>query len=184
MASSFSDYQAYVNAAFKALEPGGYFEMQDFSLPYRSDDGTLKSDMPVCKLGALFVEASNKLGRSIDKAPEYKAMMEEAGFEDVTERRFKWPLNSWPQDPYYKELGQWTLANIDGGLEGLCLAVFKRGLEWTVEETMLFCAEARKGLRDRSIHAYTPIYVVYGRKPIAGTAASAPAQTAPAAGPA
>jgi len=133
--------------------------MHDFSLPYRSDDGTLKPDMPLHKWSALFVEASAKLGRRMDKVPEYKSMMEEAGFEDVTEHQLKWPINPWPRDPHYKELGQRTLANLDGGLEGLAMALFSRGLGWSADETMLFCSEVRKQARDTSIHAYCLAYV-------------------------
>jgi len=131
--------------------------MQDFSLPYRSDDGTLKEDMAIYQLGNYFVDASKALGRRINAAPEYKSMMEAAGFEDVVEKQFKWPINSWPKDKYYKELGQWTFANLDSGIEGLTLALFTRGLGWTVEKTTVFCAELRKQFRDTSIHAYCPM---------------------------
>lgn len=62
MAGSFSDYEAYIEKAYKyvrpivisrpvvylssasALEPGGYFELQDFSGPFDCDDGTLTED--------------------------------------------------------------------------------------------------------------------------------------------
>jgi len=183
MAGSFGDYQEYIDKIFNALEPGGYLEMQDFDLPYRSDDNTLTPDMALLKMPLFFIEASEKLGRCIDVTPKYKAMMEKAGFEDVKQQMFKWPLNGWPRDPFYKELGQWTLANIDTGLEGLCLALYTRGLKWTAEETLLFCSEVRKQLRDQKIHGYVPVYVTYGRKPVAGTAASTTAQTAGTAAP-
>src|SRR5699024_11578697 len=37
-------------------------------------------------------------------APKYKDYFERAGFVDVMERRFKWPLNEWPKDSYFKEI--------------------------------------------------------------------------------
>jgi hypothetical protein len=32
-----------------------------------------------------------------------------AGFEDVVEIQYKWPLNKWPRDKKYKELGELKL---------------------------------------------------------------------------
>ncbi|KAM5345069.1 hypothetical protein ACJ41O_010931 [Fusarium nematophilum] len=165
MAGSFQDYQAYIKKAYNALEPGGWLEMQDIVLPYRSDDKTLDPNSALAKLGNYFCSTSQMLGRPIDVPLQYKTMMEEAGFEGVLERHYKWPLNSWPRDPHYKELGVWTFANLDNGLEGLTLALFTRALKWTKEETMVFCAEVRRNLRDLRVHAYLPVIVVYGRKP-------------------
>jgi hypothetical protein len=33
-------------------------------------------------------------------------MLEKAGFVDVVEKRFKWPMNGWSQDPTLKHLGE------------------------------------------------------------------------------
>jgi len=142
---------------FRALEPGGWFEMQDIVLPYKSDDGTLHADLELAKLGHYFCQASKILGRSVEAPRHYKSMMQKAGFINLVERHFKWPLNAWAKDPYYKEIGAWSFANLDGGLEGLTLALFTRGMKWTKEETMAFCAEVRKHLRDPKIHAYLPV---------------------------
>ncbi|KAH6887113.1 methyltransferase domain-containing protein [Thelonectria olida] len=165
MAGSFQDYQAYITKAYNALEPGGWFEMQDIVLPYASDDGTLNPELELTRLGHLFCETSSIMGRPIDVPLKYKQMMEQAGFEGIVERHFKWPLSSWPKDAYYKEIGAWTFANLDSGLEGLTLAHFTRALKWTKEETMLFCSRVRAQLKDPRIHAHLPVVVVYGRKP-------------------
>ncbi|KAH8900312.1 S-adenosyl-L-methionine-dependent methyltransferase [Thozetella sp. PMI_491] len=169
MAGSFSDYETYIRKAYNALEPGGYLEMQDLHTPFESDDNTLSEDSDTYKLGKIFADASEKLGRPLTVAPTYKALMEKAGFVDVVEKKLKWPINSWPADKHYKELGMWYLANLDTGLEGLLMALCTRGLEWSAEETHVFCSTARKSLRNRKIHAYLPIYVVYGKKPETAT---------------
>jgi len=91
--------------------------------------------------------------------------MQAAGFEDVVEMQYKWPQNRWPKDPKYKELGLWTLANVDEGLEGLSLALFTRGLGWSKEEVLAYLVQVRRDIRSTRIHAYWSIYVVYGRKP-------------------
>ncbi|KAJ4162950.1 hypothetical protein NW754_014371 [Fusarium falciforme] len=157
MAGSFRDYDSYIQKAYKSLEPGGWFEMQDIVLPYTSDDDTLPPNSELCRLGNYFCETSTLLGRPIDVPLKYKSMMQKVGFVDIVERHYKWPLSAWPKDPHYKELGAWTFANLDGGLEGLTLALFTRALKWSKEETMVFCAEVRKQLRDLRIHAYLPV---------------------------
>jgi hypothetical protein len=131
--------------------------MQDIVLPYKSDDSTLHPDLELAKLGHYFCEASAILGRSVEAPRHYKTMMLKAGFINIVEHHFKWPLNAWAKDPYYKEIGAWSFANLDGGLEGLTLALFTRGMKWTKEETLVFCAEVRKQLRDPKIHAYLPV---------------------------
>ncbi|KAF9769132.1 hypothetical protein IL306_013494 [Fusarium sp. DS 682] len=107
-----------------------------------------------------------KAGRAINLAPKYKSFLEKASFTDVVEKQFKWPINEWPKDKHYKELGRWSYANINNGLEGLLLGLFTRFLGWSADEVRVFCTAMRKQLRDRSIHAYIPVYVVYGRKPL------------------
>ncbi|TDZ46831.1 Secondary metabolism regulator LAE1 [Colletotrichum trifolii] len=169
LAGSISNYHDFIAKAYANLEPGGYLEMQDFALPYRSDDDTLPTSGPLHQLSALFIEGTTKAGRRMDVAPTYARLLREAGFEGVVEWQSKWPVNRWPRDPYFKEIGVWTHANLDTGLEGLTLALFTRFLGWSREETLAFCAEVRAALKDTRTHAYLPIYVVYGRKPLEET---------------
>lgn len=131
--------------------------MQEIVIPYRSDDGTLDPDSALGRLGGLFRDASAVLNRPMDVATKYKEMMEKAGFQKLVQREFKWPLNTWPKDKRYKEIGAWTFQNYDLGLEGLTLGLFTRALGWSREETLTYCAEVRKQLRDRRVHAYLPV---------------------------
>lgn len=142
---------------YSQLEPGGYLEMQDFLVPYASDDGTLKEDNPLYYASTLFVKAGEAGGRPNHLVPYYKTFFERAGFVDVVEKRFRWPLNTWPKDPYYKEIGAWTRENLEVGIEGILMALYTRFLGWSQEEVLVFCAEFRAALRDRSVHAYSPV---------------------------
>ncbi|KAK1590730.1 TAM domain methyltransferase [Colletotrichum navitas] len=165
LVGSLCDYQDFVNKAFDNLEPGGYLEMQDMCLPYRCDDGTLTNDNPIKRLSDVFTTAGKVSGRRMDLAWTYATLMRNAGFVDVVETQYKWPVNGWPRDPHYKTLGVLTQHNLDHGLEGLTLGLTTRNLGWTRQETLLFCSEVRKALKSHGAHAYAPIYVIYGRKP-------------------
>ena len=120
LASSVSSFPALFQRAFDALHPGGWIEMQDICLPLGSDDGTLSPDCAHARWVEYFMESLEKgLGRSWAWAANYKQWLEEAGFEDVQQFIFKWPINTWPKDPRMKEIGGLNLVNCSSGLEGL-----------------------------------------------------------------
>jgi hypothetical protein len=157
MLGSFGDYAAIVQAAYNHLAPGGYLEIAEFCYPALCDDGTLKQDSVLSKWCDLCVEACEKQGRPLYSASAYRQFMADAGFEGLVEETRRWPTNRWPKDRLYKELGTWCLANLDGGLEGITMAHFTRGLGWRAEDVIAFCAMVRKEMRDPKIHAYWPM---------------------------
>lgn len=132
-------------------------ELQDFTAPFGCDDGTMTEDTLTYQLGQLFLDASVAIGRPLNAAPTYKDLMIKAGFVDVVERRLKWPLGIWAKDKYFKELGYWHHVEMEMGLEGLLMALLTRGLGWTKEEVLIYCAQVRPALRDSRIHAYLPM---------------------------
>ena len=143
-----------VQKCFDSLEPGGYLEMHDGTFPIQCDDGTMPEDCAILQLANLAKEGSARLGRPLDVSPTYAKLMANAGFVDIVFGKYKWPSNPWPRDRKMKTLGHWTLANIDGGLEGIFLALLTRGMNMTVEDTLLLCAAARKDLHNPNIHSY------------------------------
>lgn len=139
------------------LEPGGYLEMQDVLLPYQSDDGTLTKDNALYRISQLCVDAGEVIGRPFTLPPKYKTFMERAGFVDIVEHHLKWPLNQWPKDPHYKEIGAWTQENLYTGIEGIVMALFTRYLGWSPEEVVVAAMEFRDAIKDRRTHAYIPV---------------------------
>jgi hypothetical protein len=129
--------------------------MSDIILPPTSDDGTLKPSSYLVRIAKMNAEAASHFGRRIDLAPQYAAMFESAGFVDITVQQFKWPSNVWPRDKKYKEMGRWNFASMcNGGLEGLTMAHFTRGLGLSREETEALCAGAKSEMQNVRIHAY------------------------------
>ncbi|KXH44085.1 hypothetical protein CSIM01_04389 [Colletotrichum simmondsii] len=165
MNSSVSDWKAYLKKCFDNLTPGGYFEMQEFDLYLKSDDGTLKPDHAVSKCIDLMYDASVKFGRPYQHVAPLAEVMKEVGFVDMTMHVDKWPTNPWARQRKYKELGMWNNENMTSGVEGFTMAAFTRAHEWKREEVQVFLIDVRKDLKDRSIHAYWPVYFIYGRKP-------------------
>ncbi|KAK3360787.1 S-adenosyl-L-methionine-dependent methyltransferase [Lasiosphaeria ovina] len=137
--------------------------LQDDLFPVCSDDGTVDGSN-LLKWATYIIEATKKMGQSVTVAPQFKQMMEDAGFKGVVEVQHKWPTNHWPRDERYKEVGRWSCVVASEGLEGLSLALFKV-LGWTVPETLTFLPEVGKDLRNVRIHGYWRVYTVYGQKP-------------------
>ncbi|SMY22890.1 unnamed protein product [Zymoseptoria tritici ST99CH_1A5] len=169
MSGCFSDWPEFIRQAYENLEPGGWLELQDYGLPVRSADNT-HLGTSVYEWGQLLCQASLKLGRPLgsDASEYFTTYMQSAGFVDIQVKMFMWPTNSWPKDPYMKELGRWNQVNITEGLEAFCLALLTRGLGWKKEEVDVLVAKTARDLKDRRIHAYFPMPVVYGRKPREG----------------
>ncbi|KAM0193803.1 hypothetical protein ACHAPI_007455 [Fusarium lateritium] len=165
MNSSVASWDSYATRIFDNLKPGGYVEFQEINIFVKSDDKTLKEKHSLARWAQLLHDASVKLGRPYFDPGNIKHVLTKAGFEDVTESKFKWPTNKWPKDSKHKELGLWNNENANFFLEAVAIAPLTRALGWSREEVAVFIAQARKELNDPRIHAYWPIISVYGRKP-------------------
>ncbi|KAK4222599.1 methyltransferase domain-containing protein [Podospora fimiseda] len=162
--SSVVDWKRYIKQAYDNLVPGGYLELQEFNLPL-SDDNTLTPDTALYKAMDLLGQAATIANHAFIDLGELRKILIETGFEDVVEIKYKWPSNMWPKDKKHKEIGLWNGENVGSGLEGFLMAALTRALGWTKEEVDVLAAKARADVKDRSIHAYWPVVVVYGRKP-------------------
>jgi len=165
LGGSFKDWPRLLHQAFEHTTPGGYIEVTDLVNPLRSDDGTLPPDCHVMKLLGLMVEASAKIGRDLDVATRHRQRLIDAGFVNVVQREYKMPINTWPKDEQYKTIGAWCLENFLSGLEAMSLMLLTNVLGWSVEDVQLLLVGVRKDFKNRQIHAYFPVYVVYGQKP-------------------
>ncbi|KAK4502517.1 hypothetical protein PRZ48_005942 [Zasmidium cellare] len=172
MSGCFSNWPQFIQQSFENLEPGGWLELQDYGLPVKSFDDT-HLDTDLFKWGQLLCEASLKMGRPLgsDASEQFVGWMRDAGFVDIQEKMFMWPTNTWPKDRFMKELGRWNQVNIAEGLEGFCLALLTRALGWKKEEVDILVAKTTTDLKNKRIHAYFPMPVVFGRKPLPGEVA-------------
>ncbi|GKT54373.1 TAM domain methyltransferase [Colletotrichum tofieldiae] len=184
MIASFKSWPDMIAKAYENLEPGGYIELQDNMFPLFCQDGTMKEDYLPLKWTNLLVEATEKLGRPVTVAASFKQMLEDAGFVDVEEKKRMWPINPWPKDEKLRELGSWSLESAMSGIEAVSLGLFTRVLDWSPEETRVFCAHVRNEHRKIGVHAYYDVYGVWGRKPEKTDEDEETAATAPAPAPA
>ncbi|KAJ0313772.1 hypothetical protein COL516b_000716 [Colletotrichum fioriniae] len=154
------------------IAPGGYLELLENQVDPVSDDGTLPKESSIHKYINLIRSGSKKMGRLFVDVSTLESLLVKAGFVDVELRIFKWPMNGWPKDEKYKKLGLWCHENFFGALEAVCMALLTRVHGWTRDEVDIFLIDVRRDLKNRSYHAYFPIYSVVGRKPEKGEAAA------------
>ncbi|KDB21827.1 hypothetical protein H109_06217 [Trichophyton interdigitale MR816] len=159
------DWDEFFQQCYQCLKPGGYIEMVEHSVEPTSDDGSVGPSHFYTLWGKTVVEAGATFGKSFTIWKESKERLKRAGFVDVVEIEYKWPMNGWSKDPKLRELGRWNQVRLHGGVEGYMLRLLTTALRWPYEEAQLFLAQMRTTLRDYKTNAYLPGTIVYARKP-------------------
>jgi hypothetical protein len=162
--SCFRSHLDVIKSAYAHTRPGGYLELQDGFLPVMSPDETL-SGSKMEEWAYKIAEGARALGKDWHRVEKYKEYMKEAGYVDIVETKFAWPVGTWAKDPKLKTLGIWARENFLSVLQGLSMAVMTRGLGMTPQEVEIFLAEVRAEVKTRKVHCYAPMTFVYGRKP-------------------
>ena len=102
------------------MTSGGYIEQLELEIAAHCDDGTMPANSAILRWVKVAEDLSNASGfdGELFVAQTMKDRATEAGFVDVTQRRFKVPLWGWPSDPKQKELGdfyeQWWRTGMNG----------------------------------------------------------------------
>lgn len=91
IASCFNDTRLVFQRSFDHMTPGGWIECQDPSITAYFIDPSLVNS-PIARFASLVRSGLANIGRLGDRAPLYKAWMEEVGFVDVTERIVPCPV--------------------------------------------------------------------------------------------
>jgi len=166
MTGSFADWPKFLSQAYNHLRPGGYFESKEGHYIAKSDDHTLSPTSAWARWGDYIEEGASKSGRPFGIAPILKQWLQDAGFQDVTEKIYRLPVGAWPKDKKLKQLGKYQLANCAESLQAFSLMLFTEYLGWSVERLDEFMADVRRDLMNPRIHSYYNVYVFTARKPL------------------
>ncbi|TAQ86438.1 hypothetical protein B7494_g5246 [Chlorociboria aeruginascens] len=163
MISCLKDPRHFFRQVYASLAPGGYLEMQDGVFPFKCVDSSADGSavMQWCRQA---IEGSTKIGRPWADTHNYPKYMEEVGFVNIRAFTYPWPFNTWPKDSKLKELGTWVQKDF---LEGFpaAMRLWMLAYDWSLEQAEEFMERVRADLRNRSIHAYMEVIIVYGQKP-------------------
>ncbi|KIW13509.1 hypothetical protein PV08_08697 [Exophiala spinifera] len=161
MTGAISDWRKFVQQSFELTAPfsSRCLEVQDISFHLRSNDGSLPEGSALAQWAGYMLQASIVLGAPLDSVESVRDIMIDVGFEDVQQKAYVWPMNSWPKAPHLKRLGTWTFYDFTSSLTGISVALFTRGLGWSATELEAFLVDVRKDMQKTSIHAFWPMYV-------------------------
>lgn len=123
---SIADWPKLYKECYKHLQPGGYIEQVEWSVHNRSADGTLSPNAVLFQWSQHAVQVGTMTGKTFEIAENMAGLIREAGFVDVVERRFKWPIGPWSSDPKLKEMGRLNLLSWEEGMEGWVMAPYTR----------------------------------------------------------
>lgn len=123
-----------VQQAFDALEPGGYFESQEFDSSLGCDDGTVNPQGALAHWMNDITVAAARVDRPTITGAIMKEAYERVGFVDVQQIMFKVPTNGWAKDEHLKEIGNMWETNLVSGLSGFSLSLFHKVFDRSPEE--------------------------------------------------
>ena len=169
MLGSLPSYSKLIKNARRYLRPGeGWLECHEMMPDICCDDDTIPPSWPFRAWQSYLEEGITKMEspKPMRVADKLAVWMREAGYVDIHERIDRIPINSWPKHPFLKTIGRLWEANWLDGLAAFSYKLFgPEGLGWTQNEIEVFLIDVRKCIKDRNVHAYQKMYVVYGRRP-------------------
>ncbi|KAJ5684486.1 uncharacterized protein N7477_000831 [Penicillium maclennaniae] len=153
---------------YENIRPGGWIEHLGPSMYVECDDGSVPTDSILFGFGDLISRAAEKMGRPINICQTFRGAIEKAGFVDIQEKVYKWPIGPWPRDKLLKEIGALNFHHWSNGLEGYIMFVLTRFGEpvpWLKDEVLVYAAKIRSELANPRHHAYHRATRIWARKP-------------------
>ena len=97
----------------------------EMDIQFTSDDGTVEPGHTMYEWSQLFINAGETMGRTFKIPRQAKQLLQDGGFVDVVEKKYKVPVGPWMEDPFWKEVGKWNALYLLEGLEGMALFILK-----------------------------------------------------------
>lgn len=139
------------------LEPGGWFEQFEGGCDVLSDDGSLPKDSYLASWGPNIIGAAARSEHPVDTLDTMRAEIEKAGFVDIQEKVYKWPIGAWPKNQLLKEAGRLNWHMWKTGMDGYATYLLtKFGLPepWSPEEVQVYVGKARAEINNQKYHIY------------------------------
>ncbi|KAH8650187.1 S-adenosyl-L-methionine-dependent methyltransferase [Xylariales sp. PMI_506] len=167
MLTCFNDHVGVLQRIYNNLRPGGWVEYHEYLPEIFGKDDVSQQAMEtsaVFEWSERAVRGAARFGRDMKIARQYKQLLINNGFVDVVEKKVLAPNNPWPTDPRQRRIGQYMQANTLELLGAVSIKMLQ-GDGMTMEQIEEYIPRVRESVLDPSLHLYSTMYIVYGRKP-------------------
>ncbi|KAI0182289.1 S-adenosyl-L-methionine-dependent methyltransferase [Xylaria flabelliformis] len=132
---------------YENLSPGGWAEFTEWVVAIQSTHNSF-IETSFYKWLRYWKSGVKKMGSTVYYPLEYKRLLTEAGFKNVTERKYAVPVNPWPPAKQLQRIGSMMALNINTILEPMSLPVFTGPLGWSPDALESLLTEVRKEIAD------------------------------------
>ncbi|KAK9426759.1 hypothetical protein SUNI508_00286 [Seiridium unicorne] len=161
-------FRNLLDTIYQNLAPGGWVEFTEWIMHLQSGDRSTD--------GTAFYTWNHNLrrglhaiNRSASYATRYAPKLEDAGFTNVTQRKFSIPINPWPPGEKLQHLGEMMSINVQGVVDPITVPIFLGILGWTEEAVQALLSQVFKDIVDTNLHAFMPLMTVFAQKPVENT---------------
>ncbi|KAL9616672.1 MAG: hypothetical protein Q9160_008495 [Pyrenula sp. 1 TL-2023] len=129
LVNSIRDWPRFMEHCLQWLKPGGWLELSDVAHRFFAEDGCSEEHAPMLKWWReVFQGSSRSNGIDTDGTYKHAQQMRDAGFTDVRERVFKWPVgSSWTSNQTEKAIGDLLGENLQLLIEGVTKTAIQLG---------------------------------------------------------
>ncbi|KAF8851800.1 S-adenosyl-L-methionine-dependent methyltransferase [Acephala macrosclerotiorum] len=148
---SIPNWLSFLAKAFQALKPGGWIDCAEPDIHVTSDHVQLPDDDPNKEWVKLFREVGERSGMTFEPATRLKGWLEEVGFVNVTEKIYRVPVGTWPQDPKQRTLGLWNQARLSKGMRDFTERRMRNFMGWNDIEINVLIARSRAAVLNSNL---------------------------------
>lgn len=101
----------------------------------------------------MLAEVGQGIGIDLAVAQKFRGMLNNGGFEEVTETILDLPLGGWMSERRMHEVGVFQRFQMTEGLHGIAFGLLTRVAKWHPHKVEAFLAAVRREMNDPSVHS-------------------------------
>lgn len=166
LVNSIRNWPRFMENCLQRLKPGGWLELSDVAHRFFAEDGCGEEQSPMLKWWRIVFQGSSR-NNGIDTDGTYKhaQQMRDAGYTDVRERVFKWPVGStWTSNQTEKAIGDLLGQNLQVLIEGVTKTAIQHGQLQEIADRQaqaLGIAAKRDVIENSEKHGYYMHFATY-----------------------
>ncbi|KAI1108930.1 S-adenosyl-L-methionine-dependent methyltransferase [Nemania sp. NC0429] len=151
-------------SVYENLSPGGWAEFTEWIVAIQSTQKSF-TETSFYKWWRYWRKGLKEIEQTVYYPLQYKRLLLDAGFKNVTERKYAVPVNAWAPGKQLQRIGSMMAMNINTIIEPLSVPIFVKVLGWSPDALQSLLAEVRAEIADVKMHAYMTLYTVYAQRP-------------------